>query len=136
MVGIVIVAHGELGKELLGAAELIAGKQEQIVFLGLHADDAIEALPGRISQAIESIGDVDGVLVLVDLFGGSPGNATLRCLAERDFECISGANLPMLLEVLMLRESMSVKDLAAHALQSGRTGIQDLAAAFLEKMEQ
>ena len=112
MVGIVVVTHGELGKELLGAAELIAGKQEKVVPLGLHADDAIEALPGRIDEAIESIGDADGVLVLVDLFGGSPGNATLRCLAERNFECISGANLPMLLEVLMLREGMSAKDLA------------------------
>ena len=136
MIGIVIVSHGDLGKKLLEAAELIGGKQEKVVALGLHAADAIEALPGRISDAIDSIEDVDGVLVLVDLFGGSPGNATLRCLAERDFECISGANLPMLLEVLMLREGMSAKDLAAQALQSGRTGIQDLAAAFREKLGQ
>ena len=135
MVGIVIVGHGELSKELLGAAELIAGKQGNVVTLGLHAEDAIEALPGRISQAIDSLADVEGVLVLVDLFGGSPGNATLRCLAEREFECISGANLPMLLEVLMQRESMSAEELAAQALQSGRAGIQDLGAAFRENLK-
>jgi len=134
MIGIVIVSHGDLGKQLLAAAELISGKQEKVVALGLDADDAIEALPGRISHAIDSIEDVAGVLVLVDLFGGSPGNATLRCLAERDFECISGANLPMLLEVLMMREGMSATDLAAQALQSGRTGVQDLGAAFREKL--
>lgn len=134
VIGIVIVAHGDLGKELLGAAELISGKHEKVVSLGLHADDAIEALPGRISEAIDSIGEVDGVLVLVDLFGGSPGNATLRCLAQMDFECVSGVNLPMLLEVLMLREGTDAKELAAQALQSGRTGIQDLGAAFREKL--
>ena len=72
--------------------------------------------------------------MLVDLFGGSPANAALRCLVEKDFECIAGVNLPMLLEVLMLRESMNARDLAAHALQSGCTGIRDLGAALREKL--
>jgi PTS system mannose-specific IIA component len=132
--GIVIVSHGDLGRELLAAAELIAGKQDGVVTLGLQAQDAIEALPGRISEAIEHLGEVDGVLVFVDLFGGSPGNATLRCLAERDFECVSGVNLPMLLEVIMLRESMDAKDLVGQAIRAGQEGIRDLAQPLRERL--
>lgn len=134
MVGIVLVSHGDLGKELLGAAELISGQHEQVAVLGLQAEDGINALPGRIREAIDRLGDVDGVLVLVDLFGGSPANATLRVLAEADFECVSGVNLPMLLEVLMLREDLSARELAALALQAGQQGVQDLGQRFRDQL--
>lgn len=134
MIGIVIVAHGDLGKELLRSAEMICGKQDRVVTLGLQAGDAIEALPTRIAEAIKSLDDVDGVLVLVDLFGGSPCNAALRYLAESDVECISGVNLPMLLEILMQRESTGVKELAAQAMRAGHEGIQDLGTLLRQQL--
>lgn len=136
MTGIVIVSHGDLGRELLVAAELICGKQDKVATLGLHAEDAIEALPGRIAEAIDRVNDADEVLVLVDLFGGSPGNATLRCLAQRDFECISGVNLPMLLEVLMQRETMGARELADLAVQAGHQGVQNLGELFRQRLAQ
>jgi len=134
MIGIIIVSHGNLGHELLKAAELICGEQEHVVTLGLQAQDAIESLPGRITEAIDKLCDMDGILILVDLFGGSPGNATLRCIANKDLECISGVNLPMLLEVLMQREHMSAKELADLAVQAGRDGVRNLGEALRQQL--
>ncbi|MGD1991746.1 MAG: PTS sugar transporter subunit IIA [Anaerolineae bacterium] len=134
MIGIVLVSHGDLGRELLNAAELICGQHDQVAVLGLQAGDAIDALPDRIREAIDGLGSVDGVLVLVDLFGGSPANATLRVLAEANIECVSGVNLPMLLEVLMMREGLDAGELAVLALQAGQQGMQNLGQRLRDQM--
>ena len=131
MIGIVIIAHGNLARELLLAAEIIAGQQEHVVTLGLHPDDAIADLPQRIADGVASLGETDGVLALVDLFGGSPGNAAVRCLGQgSQFDLITGVNLPMLLEVLMQRDTLSLEELGSLAIDAGQTGIRDLGAAL------
>jgi mannose PTS system EIIA component len=127
VIGLVIVAHGNLAHELVEAAEIIAGKQESVVTVGLRPDDAISELPVRVADAANGLTNVDGVLVLVDLFGGSPCNATMRCLGTGlPYELVSGANLPMLLEVLMQRDCMSMPELITTAIESGRDGIRNL----------
>lgn len=130
MIGIVIVTHGNLGEELLSSAEIICGKQEHVITVGLHPSDAIVDLPGRIDAARRSFPDCSDALVLVDLFGGSPCNSTMRCLAAEPFQCISGVNLPMLLEVLTQREDTPLQQLIGQAIEAGRNGIRDLSAAF------
>ncbi len=129
MIGLIIVAHGNLGHELLAAAEIIAGEQDSVATIGLHPEDAISDLPRRILEAKAGLSDTNAVLVLVDLFGGSPGNTAMRCLADdHSFELLSGVNLPMLLEVLMGRDTMSMEELVATAIEAGQTGIRDLGA--------
>jgi len=136
MIGIVLVSHGDLGRELLDTARGICGTDDQVIALGLGPDDAIEDFPARVRDAAARLVDVDGVLVLVDLFGGSPANATLRCLAETDYECVSGVNLPMLLEALTLRDHLGIRELAVRALRAGRRGIRDLGAALRDELTQ
>jgi mannose PTS system EIIA component len=133
LIGIIIITHADLGKELLEAAELIMGKQEYVVTLGLHAEDAIEELPNRIRTALSLLDGAKGIVALVDLFGGSPAHATLRVLAQQGFECVSGVNLPMLLEVLTVRENLPPRELADIALMAGRQGVQDLGERFREQ---
>ena len=135
MIGIVIISHGAMGRGLLDAAEMIAGKQEGVESVELKDSDDIEALSGRIAQAASGL-TVQDILVLVDLFGGSPGNAALRTILEgklESAECVSGANLPMLLEVLMARERLGLQELAALALKSGQQGIRDMGAAIRDQ---
>jgi mannose PTS system EIIA component len=137
VIGLVIVAHGNLAQELLGAAEIIAGKQEAVATVGLHPEDSISELPTRIAEAAQSLTNPDGVLVLVDLFGGSPCNATMRCLGTGlPYELVSGANLPMLLEVLTQRDCMTVPELITTAIESGREGIRDLGVLLRQATDQ
>ena len=136
MIGIVIVCHGDLAVELVKAAQLICGTQEHVVALSLHPEDPIEDLPARIIASADRFGSADGVLVLVDISGGSPANAALRLLPERGYECVSGVNLPMLLEALLHRERMSTTELAARVESAGRNGIRDIGAALRDKLRQ
>ncbi len=125
MIGIVVVSHGPLAQGLIGAAEMIVGSQAQLraVAMGPAAD--VEHLRADIEAAVQAVGGPDGTLVLVDLLGGSPSNASAY-LAVAGTPVICGVNLPMLLELLMAREASTPKALADQALQAGRDNIIDL----------
>ena len=127
MIGIVVVSHGPLAEGLKAAAEMIVGPQEH--FLAIGMDSAADL--GRLREQIEAAaaeaaaGDKDGVLVLADLMGGSPANASAY-LATSGTPVVCGANLPMLLEVLTAREETNVKELSKIALQAAKDGVVDL----------
>lgn len=130
MIGVLIVTHGDFGKELLKSAELIVGKQSHVMTLGLFHGDSVESLRENISKAIDELDEGDGVLVFVDLYGGSPSNATAmnmeKTLTNSRFECITGVNLPMVLEALTMRTSYTLERLKEHCKQMGHQGIKDL----------
>ncbi|MDI3480673.1 MAG: mannose system component [Tepidanaerobacteraceae bacterium] len=130
MIGVLIVTHGDFGKELLKSAELIVGKQSHVMTLGLFHGDSVESLRENISKAIDELDEGDGVLVFVDLYGGSPFNATAmnmeKTITNSRFECITGVNLPMVLEALSVRTSYTLDKLKNHCLEIGRKGIKDL----------
>lgn len=130
MIGILVATHASLGKELIAASELVFGAEEQVASTGLYHGDAIEELEGTIKDAIEGLDAGDGVLVLVDLLGGSPSNMTAKAIYslrdEMDVECIAGANLPLLIEALVARKSMGLAQLKAQLVEAGAASIVDL----------
>ena len=101
MIGILVVTHGNLGKELLKSAELIVGTQNNTLALGLFHGDSIDQFREKVIDAVESLDDGDGVLIFADLYGGSPSNIialSMKEICERHItECITGVNLPMVL---------------------------------------
>lgn len=128
MIGILIVTHGKFGHELLKSAELIIGQQKNVLTLGLEHGDSIEELHHQIKTSIEKLDEGDGVLVLTDLFGGSPSNAAAANMEHLNFHSLTGVNLPMLIEVLSMRECVDIGELVDSAFKAGYEGIKNIGA--------
>ena len=123
MIGVVLVTHGQLATELLNAAEMIVGDLPQFaaVSIGWHEDvnDARE----DIAQAIERVQKDAGVLVLTDMFGGTPSNLGMTFLATDKVEVITGVNLPMLIKLASLSSSSNLLAVAREMRDHGRSAI-------------
>lgn len=126
MIGVLIVTHGNFGEELLKSAELIIGKQENVKTLSLNHGDDVEELYKNVQAHINLLDKGDGVLVLTDLFGGSPSNVTARNINKIHFESLTGVNLPMLIEALDSRVNNNLKGLANKAYKAGIDGIKNI----------
>lgn len=128
MIGIVLISHGNLAEGLLNAAEMIAGEAEKVACIGLQPQDDIDQLVVRIQEAVDQVDDPDGVLLMVDLFGASPFNASGRLvLAQQDhLELVTGMNLPMLVELLVAREGLDLNSASQMALDAGISGVSRL----------
>lgn len=131
MVGIVIVSHLNLAEEVLNTAELIVGKIEGAKALSLDPKKDVEILRGEIKNALKKVNSGDGVIILTDMFGGTPSNLAMSFLGE-EVEVVSGVNLPMIIKIAMEREGMDLKELALKAKESGRDNI-NVATEFLSK---
>jgi PTS system mannose-specific IIA component len=125
VIGLVIVSHGPLADGLKAAAEMIVGPQPQLRAVGMHPAADMDQLRAEIERAVAEVGGAAATLVLVDLLGGSPGNASAY-LALRGTPVVCGVNLPMLLEVLVARADLTPSQLAECALAAGMDSIQDL----------
>ena len=117
MVGILIVSHGSFAAGLLSAVELIAGKQEKVTTIGLHHEDGVEEFETKVNQALEDLDDGDGVLVFVDILGGTPSNVIFRSLAKREFKAIAGMNMAMVVQAVMMRDTMEKEELYKNVLE-------------------
>lgn len=113
MVGILIVTHGQLGDALVDTAEIIFGsKPEQIISVSINLAEDVEKLRKKINTAIKSVDSNKGILILTDMFGGTPSNLSYSFLEEGRIEVISGVNLPVLLKAINLRK----KDMELHQM--------------------
>jgi PTS system mannose-specific IIA component len=123
VIGIVVVTHGQLATELLNAAETIVGELPRFaaVSIGWH-EDASDARE-EIAQAIARVQQGDGVLVLTDMFGGTPSNLAMSFLASDNVEVVTGVNLPMLIKLAGLRAQASLVDAAREIREHGRNAI-------------
>lgn len=126
MIGILIVTHGNFGTELLKSAELIIGKQEHVRTLGLNCVDNVDELCSDVGQTIEALDSGDGVLVLTDLFGGSPANVTATNMKNKSFQSVTGVNLPMLIEALDSRENTELVELVDKVYITAIQGIKNI----------
>ncbi len=131
MVGIVIVSHLNLASELLKTAELIVGKIPASRALSLDPKKDVEILRKEIQGAVKEVNSGKGVIILTDMFGGTPSNLALTFLSPQ-VEVVSGANLPMLIKVTALRGEMALNELAIKAKEHGRNNI-NVATEFLSK---
>ena len=130
MVAVLLVTHGDLAQALLSSAALIMGEAALIESHGLYHGDSVDNLKDTIKEAINRLSECsqgDGVLILTDLFGGSPSNAAARAT---HCECITGVNLPILLEVATSKTFMKLEELKQHALEVGGNSILDLRNQF------
>ncbi len=119
MIGIVIVAHGGLAREYLAALEHVIGAQSGIRAISIEPDHDREAKQREICAAADAVDDGDGVVVVTDLFGGSPSNLSLRACKVGGRRILYGANLPMLLKLAKSRH-VSVTDAVRGAMEAGR----------------
>jgi PTS system mannose-specific IIA component len=123
MIGVVVVTHGQLATELVNAAETIVGDQPRFAAVSIGWHDAVELAREEIAQAIARVDSGSGVIVLTDMFGGTPSNLAITFLAEGQVELITGVNLPMLLKLAGTREVADLRELARRIREDGRTGI-------------
>src|SRR5438132_13871974 len=99
MIGVVVVTHGQLATELVNAAEMIVGDLPQFTAVSIGWHDDVNDAREEIAQAIDRVEATDGVLVLTDMFGGTPSNLGMTFLATNRVEVITGVNLPMLIKL-------------------------------------
>ena len=129
MVGVVVAAHGGLADELLRTAIFIVGKAEQMIALSIDPARAIDELQADIRNAIKDVDTGHGVLVLTDMFGGTPANMTLAFLEEDKVEVITGVNLPMLIKLYQCRShDQSLHEVADTVVDYGRKNINQASA--------
>jgi PTS system mannose-specific IIA component len=132
MIGVLITAHGNLGAELLKAVELIKGNIKGVLQLSMDQTKGVEELKKEIGSAIKKLDQGQGVLILTDLFGGTPSNIALSFLKPGKVEVVTGVNLPMLLKLSEMREGATLHDYAVHVRDYGMKNIY-LASEILNK---
>ena len=120
MIGLVLVTHGGLAKEFVTAMEHVVGPQERIAPICIGAEDDMEARRVDIAKAISEVDDGSGVIILTDLFGGTPSNLAISLMKSADIEVIAGVNLPMLIRLEGARKVMGVRAAVAAAREAGR----------------
>jgi len=133
MIGVLVITHGNLGNELVKVAELIKGSLEGTLCVSVDATRGLDDLRKEITSAIRKVDSGSGVLVLTDLFGGTPSNVSLAFLKEGRVEVVTGVNLPMLLKVPDVREKEDdLSKFAAEIRDYGKKNIY-LASEVLKK---
>ena len=123
MIGVLIVTHYHLADEFLQALCLIVGECKHFQAIGLDPSSSPEAMRKRIEKALRAADQGRGVLMLVDMFGGTPSNLCLSFLDERRVEVVTGVNLPMLVKVARVDEGMPLNEVAELARDHGRRNI-------------
>ena len=127
-----ITTHGNLGSEFMKVAEMIKGTLKSVMHISIDQTKGMEELKKEITAAIRKLDQGQGVLILTDLFGGTPSNLSLSLLKEGKVEVVTGINLPMLLKLTDIREKMNLQDFAMHIRDYGRKNIY-LASEILKK---
>ena len=120
MIGLVLVTHGRLAAEFVAAVEHVVGPQRGQEAICIGPDDDMEARRADIAAAIARADDGSGVIILTDLFGGTPSNLAISLLAQGRVEVIAGVNLPMLVRLVSVRERMAVAAAVDAAQEAGR----------------
>jgi PTS system mannose-specific IIA component len=120
MIGLVLVTHGRLATEFVTAMEHVVGPQSQIVPICIGPEDDMEGRRADIAAAIAEVNTGKGVIVLTDLFGGTPSNLAISLMEPGKVEVIAGINLPMLIRLESARRRMGVIDAVAAAREAGR----------------
>ena len=134
MIGLVIVTHGSLAKEFVAAMEHVVGPQRAVETVCIGPDDMMETRRQDILDAVSRVDTGDGVIVLTDMFGGTPSNLAISILKEANVEVIAGVNLPLLVKLSGVRRTARLADAVVEAQNAGRKYIK-LASNFLEETD-
>ena len=125
MVGIIIVTHVQLAQEFLKIAQLITGSTlDNFKTVSINLDDNPDEARDKLLQAVKSVDTGDGVVIIVDMFGGTPSNMSLSLLAKGKIEIVTGANLPMIIEAASKSTEVGLDELVTILTSSGQTAIR------------
>ena len=131
MLGLLVVTHGRLAEELVSTAKTIVGPVDALEAVTIGWNDDVSEARRRIEEAIQRLGKGEGVLVLTDMFGGTPTNIALSLLDQGKVEVITGVNLPMLIKFTNLRDELALSEVVGRLAAEGRRAIQ-VASDLLE----
>ena len=132
MIGIVVVTHSNLGDAFIEAAEFILGERsESLISVSININENADKLREMVDRGIKEVDQNEGVLILTDMFGGTPSNLSYSFLEEGHVEVISGINLPVLIKAVSMRKSMELSQLAEKVADYGRKSIS-LASGILK----
>jgi PTS system mannose-specific IIA component len=120
MIGLILVTHGGLAEEFVAATEHVVGPQANMQAISIGPDDDIEQRRRDILAAVEAVDDGSGVILLTDMFGGTPSNLAISIMTQGKVEIIAGVNLPMLIKLASVRETESLEEAVASAQEAGR----------------
>ena len=124
MIGLVIVTHGGLALEFRSALEHVVGPQTQLETVSIGPDDDVAVRRGQILDAVRRTNDGDGVIILTDMFGGTPSNLAISVMDEAAVEVIAGINLPILVKLTSVRGELELADAVTSAREAGRKYIK------------
>jgi len=122
MINILLVTHGDFGKELLKSSELIIGRIEDAESISFHQGESFEELLKQVEETVEKLSKGD-LIVFTDMYGGSPYNAVVRAMKNRNFYHITGINFPLFIDIAVSRDSYSMEDVAEKIIKNGKKSI-------------
>lgn len=120
MIGLVLVAHGSLAEEFLSAMQYVVGPQKQIASVGIFPNDDLKKRRAEILEKVREVDGGAGVIVLTDMFGGTPSNLSISLMDKENVEVVAGVNLPMLIKLASMRSNSVLKDAALAAEETGK----------------
>ncbi len=120
MIGLVLVTHGRLAAEFRAALEHVVGPQENVETVSIGPDDDMEQRRAEIVKAIERVDTGGGVILLTDMFGGTPSNLAISVMENLQVEVLAGVNLPMLIKLASVRGEANLEDAVMQAQEAGR----------------
>lgn len=120
MIGIVVVTHGKLAEAFVTVTEHVVGKQSEMIAVGIEPEDDAERARERILKAINDVDKGKGVVVLTDMFGGTPSNLAISVMKRDGVEVIAGVNLPMMIKLASVRGKVSMEEAVTQAQDAAR----------------
>jgi len=120
MIGLVLVTHGHLATEFRSALEHVVGPQKQLETVTIGPDDDVEQARKDIVAAVQRVDNGEGVVILTDMFGGTPSNLAISVMSQPKVEVLAGINLPMLIKLAKVRETCPLQDAVNAAQEAGR----------------
>ena len=132
MIGLVLVTHGQLAGQFVAAMEHVVGPQPQVAAISIGPDDDMEQRRKDILKAVAAADSGDGVILLTDMFGGTPSNLAISVMDKARVEVIAGVNLPMLIKLAEVRDELPLSEAAQTAADAGRRYI-NIASELLAK---
>ena len=120
MIGVVLVTHGNLATELVKVMEHVVGPQDQLTTITIDPDDDMEKRREDILNSVQSVDKGRGVIILTDMFGGTPSNLAISIMEQAKIDIIAGVNLPMLIKLASVRSTETISDAVAQAREAGQ----------------
>ncbi len=123
MINILLVTHGDFGKELLRSSEIIIGNIEDAETISFNLGESYDQLSKEVEETIDRLTKNDELIVFTDMYGGSPFNAVCKSMKNRDFYHITGINFPLFIDIAVNRSSYSMSEIAEKIIKNGKKSI-------------